>query len=147
MSLILVPNTTPGVTCRKLDLLGCYCTGTYEVTFDNVRVPVENIIGEVNKGFYSIMDTFQNERICIGGICAGESAKAIELTVDYVKTRRAFGGSLWDQQAVRPEGPRVPGVLAQGERAGGAELHLGLRHHQRDPAGFDRDLAGAGARH
>ena len=47
------------------------------------------------------METFQNERICIGGICAGESAKAIELTTNYVKTRQAFGGPLWNQQGVR----------------------------------------------
>jgi acyl-CoA dehydrogenase len=47
------------------------------------------------------METFENERICIGGICAGESAKAIELTVNYVKSRQAFGGPLWNQQAVR----------------------------------------------
>jgi acyl-CoA dehydrogenase len=46
------------------------------------------------------METFENERICIGGICAGESAKAIELTTNYVKSRQAFGGPLWNQQAV-----------------------------------------------
>jgi len=43
----------------------------------------------------------RNERICIGGICAGESAKAIELTANYVRARQAFGGPLWNQQAVR----------------------------------------------
>jgi len=48
------------------------------------------------------METFENERICIGGICAGESAKAIELTTNYVKEPSgAFGGPLWNQQGVR----------------------------------------------
>ena len=74
---------------------------TGAISFDGVRVPADALLGELNRGFYSIMDTFQNERIVIAGICAGESARAIEITVDYVKTRRAFGGSLWDQQAVR----------------------------------------------
>ena len=63
--------------------------------------PPQICSGEENRGFYGIMETFENERICIGGICAGESAKAIELTTNYVKTRQAFGGPLWNQQAVR----------------------------------------------
>ena len=101
ISLFIVERNTPGVSAVKLEKHGWLCSDTAALTFDNVRVSKDALLGEVNKGFYSIMETFQNERICIGGICAGESAKAIELTVDYVKTRRAFGGSLWDQQAVR----------------------------------------------
>ena len=101
ISLFIVERDTPGVSAVKLDKHGWLCSDTAALTFDNVRVRKDALLGEVNKGFYSIMETFQNERICIGGICAGESAKAIELTVDYVKTRRAFGGTLWDQQAVR----------------------------------------------
>src|SRR3977135_471335 len=72
-----------------------------EIGFQDVRIPAENLLGDENRGFYGIMETFENERICIGGICAGESAKAIELTANYVRSRRAFGGSLWSQQAVR----------------------------------------------
>lgn len=101
ISLFIVERNTPGVSATKLEKHGWLCSDTAALTFDSVRVPKEALLGEANRGFYGIMETFQNERICIGGICAGESAKAIELTVDYVKTRRAFGGSLWDQQAVR----------------------------------------------
>ncbi len=101
ISLFIVERDTPGVGATKLEKHGWLCSDTAALTFESVRVPKEALLGEVNRGFYGIMETFQNERICIGGICAGESAKAIELTVDYVKTRRAFGGSLWDQQAVR----------------------------------------------
>ena len=92
ISLFIVERDTPGVSATKLDKHGWLCSDTAALTFDNVRVSKDALLGEVNKGFYGIMETFQNERICIGGICAGESAKAIELTVDYVKTRRAFGG-------------------------------------------------------
>ena len=101
ISLFIVERDTPGVSATKLDKHGWLCSDTAALTFENVRVSKDALLGEVNKGFYGIMETFQNERICIGGICAGESAKALELTVDYVKTRRAFGGSLWDQQGVR----------------------------------------------
>lgn len=101
ISLFIVERNTPGVSAVKLEKHGWLCSDTAALTFDSVRVRKDALLGEVNRGFYGIMETFQNERICIGGICAGESAKAIELTVDYVKMRRAFGGTLWDQQAVR----------------------------------------------
>ncbi|MGY4477476.1 acyl-CoA dehydrogenase family protein [Bradyrhizobium sp. USDA 3364] len=101
ISLFIVERNTPGITATKLDKHGWLCSDTAELAFQDVRVPVENLLGEESKGFYGIMETFQNERICIGGICAGESAKAIELTTNYVKTRQAFGGPLWNQQGVR----------------------------------------------
>ena len=101
LSLFIMDRNAPGVSATKLEKHGWLCSDTAALSFDDVRLSANALLGEVNRGFYSIMDTFQNERICIGGICAGESAKAIELTVDYVKTRRAFGGSLWDQQGVR----------------------------------------------
>ncbi|MGX1350965.1 alkylation response protein AidB-like acyl-CoA dehydrogenase [Bradyrhizobium elkanii] len=101
ISLFIVERNTLGITATKLDKHGWLCSDTAEIAFQDVRVPAENLLGEENKGFYGIMETFQNERICIGGICAGESAKAIELTANYVKTRQAFGGPLWKQQGVR----------------------------------------------
>ncbi len=101
ISLFIVENKTPGISAVKLDKHGWLCSDTAALSFDDVRLPARALLGEAGRGFYSIMDTFQNERIVIAGICAGESAKAIELTVDYVKNRRAFGGTLWEQQAVR----------------------------------------------
>ena len=101
ISLFLVPRDTPGISVTKLEKHGWLCSDTAEIGFDDVRVPADALLGEENRGFYGIMETFQNERLVISGICAGESAKAIELTVDYVKDRKAFGSSLWQQQAVR----------------------------------------------
>lgn len=101
LSLFIVERNLPGIAVTKLDKHGWLCSDTAEIAFQDVRVPANALLGEENKGFYGIMETFQNERICIGGICAGESAKAIELTANYVKTRQAFGGPLWNQQAVR----------------------------------------------
>lgn len=101
ISLFLVPRDTPGLSVTKLQKHGWLCSDTAEIGFDDVRVPADALLGEENRGFYGIMETFQNERLVISGICAGEAAKAIELTVDYVKARKAFGTSLWQQQAVR----------------------------------------------
>ena len=101
ISLFLVPRTTPGVSVTKLDKHGWLCSDTAEIGFNDVRIPEGNLLGAENRGFYGIMETFENERLVIGGICAGESARAIELTANYVRNRQAFGGPLWDQQAVR----------------------------------------------
>jgi acyl-CoA dehydrogenase len=86
---------------RPLDKMGWRCSDTAELVFDDCRVPAENLLGEEGRGFYAIMRNFQNERIAIGAMAVGESAKALELTLDYVRTRKAFGAHLWDKQTVR----------------------------------------------
>lgn len=86
---------------KKLNKTGWLCSDTAELVFEDVRVTGDNILGEVNKGFYSIMKNFQNERTVMGAMAMGEATKAIELTLDYVKSRPAFGGALWDKQVIR----------------------------------------------
>jgi acyl-CoA dehydrogenase len=86
---------------RRLDKHGWRCSDTAELVFDGCRVPAENLLGEEGRGFYAIMRNFQNERIAIGAMAIGESAKALELTTQYVRTRKAFGAPLWEKQAIR----------------------------------------------
>jgi acyl-CoA dehydrogenase len=83
---------------RRLDKMGWRCSDTAELVFDDA--PAE-LVGEEGRGFYAIMRNFQNERIALAAMAMGESARALELTLEYVKTRKAFGGVLWDKQAVR----------------------------------------------
>ncbi|MGE0737139.1 MAG: acyl-CoA dehydrogenase family protein [Alphaproteobacteria bacterium] len=102
VSIFIVDKNTKGFkVARKLDKMGWRCSDTAELVFEDCEVPAENMLGEENKGFYSIMQNFQNERLVAGAIALGECAKAMELTVDYVKTRKAFGATLWDKQLVR----------------------------------------------
>ncbi|MCG8493225.1 MAG: acyl-CoA dehydrogenase family protein [Sneathiellales bacterium] len=102
VTIFIVEKGTPGFSVgRSLDKMGWLSSDTAELVFDNVRVPHENILGEVNKGFYAIMKNFQNERTVLGAQALGEAQKAIEFTLDYVKERKAFGGSLWDKDAIR----------------------------------------------
>lgn len=81
---------------RALDKQGWRSSDTAELIFDNVRIPAENILGGVNEGFYAIMKNFQNERTVLAAQTMGEAEKALELTLDYVKQRQAFGANLWD---------------------------------------------------
>jgi acyl-CoA dehydrogenase len=102
ITMFIVEKGTPGFSVgRALDKMGWRCSDTAELIFDNCRVPEENVLGEVNKGFYAIMRNFQNERTVIGAMAMAEAQTAIDLTLEYVKGRKAFGQTLWDKQAVR----------------------------------------------
>lgn len=102
VSIFLVEKGTPGFkVSRALDKHGWRSSDTAELSFVDCRVPAENLLGQEGRGFYSIMSNFQNERTVIGAMAIGEAQAAIDLTLDYVKTRKAFGAPLWDKQVIR----------------------------------------------
>lgn len=102
VSIVAVEQGTKGFTARQIkDKMGWHSSDTTELFFDDVWVPDANLIGEEGRGFYYIMENFQNERLAIMGAALGESQKAIDLTLDYVKNRQAFGAPLWEKQAIR----------------------------------------------
>ncbi len=102
ISMFIVEKGTPGFSVgRKLKKTGWWCSDTAELVFEDCRLAADCLLGAENKGFYSIMDNFQNERLIIGAICLGEASKALELTLDHVRQRQAFNGTLWDQQTIR----------------------------------------------
>ena len=102
VTMFLVEKGTPGFRVgRALDKHGWRSSDTAELLFENCFVPKDAVLGEVGRGFYAIMRNFQNERIVIAAMAMGEAQAALELTVDYVKTRKAFGAALWDKQAIR----------------------------------------------
>jgi acyl-CoA dehydrogenase len=102
VSMFVVEKGTPGfAVSRALDKHGWRCSDTAELTFTDCRVPAENLLGAEGRGFYAIMGNFQNERLVIGAMAMGEAQAALDLTLDYVTTRKAFGGPLYDKQAVR----------------------------------------------
>jgi acyl-CoA dehydrogenase len=100
--MFLVEKGTPGFSVgRALDKHGWRCSDTAELVFQDVRVPAADMLGEENRGFYAIMRNFQNERLVLGAMCVGEASAALELTLQHVTQRKAFGGVLWDKQAIR----------------------------------------------
>jgi len=99
MSLILVEADRAGFRRgRKLDKVGQHAADTAEMFFDEVRVPVANLLGEEGKGMYALMQELPQERfmIAIGAAAAYEAT--LQHTLDYVKDRRAFGQTVWDFQ-------------------------------------------------
>jgi acyl-CoA dehydrogenase len=101
VSIFAVEQGTEGFAARSVDKMGWHSSDTAELILDEVWVPADHLIGEENRGFYYIMTNFQNERLAIMGQALGEAQKAIELTLEYVRGRNAFGGPLWEKQAVR----------------------------------------------
>ncbi|MDP9494460.1 MAG: acyl-CoA dehydrogenase family protein, partial [Actinomycetota bacterium] len=102
VSIFLVERGAEGFTTgRRLEKMGWRASDTAELVLEDVWVPEGNLVGEENQGFYYIMSSFQNERLAIMGQALGESQRALELTVEYVKQRQAFGSVLWDKQAIR----------------------------------------------
>ncbi|MBW1789855.1 MAG: acyl-CoA/acyl-ACP dehydrogenase, partial [Deltaproteobacteria bacterium] len=101
-SLFVVPTNLPGFhVSRKLDKLGRRCSDTAELFFEDMRVPAENLIGEENEGFIIQMKQFQHERFYSLPANYVGARDTIDMTVDYIKQRMAFGKPLIENQVLR----------------------------------------------
>jgi acyl-CoA dehydrogenase len=102
ISMFIVEKGTPGFTVgRTLDKTGWLSSDTAELVFENCRIPAANLLGEENKGFYSVMKNFQTERIALAAMAVGHCTQALQMTLAYVRDRQAFGATLFDKQVVR----------------------------------------------
>lgn len=100
MSLFLVDNDAPGVTLKKLDMLGRRSTGTYEVILDNVRVADDRLIGGENKGWECILSGLQIERVTSAAGNVGAAQAVVDLATQYAKDRKQFGRPIGTNQAI-----------------------------------------------
>ncbi|WP_239113212.1 acyl-CoA dehydrogenase family protein [Shimia biformata] len=102
VTMFLLEKGMPGFdVVRQLDKHGWRSSDTAELAFTDVRVPVENMLGEEGRGFYAIMQNFQNERLVAAAAAVGESQAALDMTIAYTRERHAFGAPLWGQQTIR----------------------------------------------
>jgi len=102
ISLIVVPTDTPGFTVsRKLDKMGWLCSDTAELFYDDVRVPVENLVGVENSAFGQIAQQFQGERLSLAFQAVATAQRCFDLTVEWVKSRETMGRPLSKRQVVR----------------------------------------------
>ena len=101
ISLFVVDRAAAGVSATKLDKLGWRASDTGEIAFDNVRIPVENLLGEEGKGFPYIMQHFASERLIMGVNAHARAEFALDYVVKYMQERVAFGKSLDKFQALR----------------------------------------------
>ena len=102
ISLLVIEADTPGyAVSEKLKKTGWWASDTAEIFFDDCKVPVENLIGEENLGFYAIMDNFQSERLQLAVMANMTAQLALEASMQYANQRQAFGKQLAGFQVVR----------------------------------------------
>jgi alkylation response protein AidB-like acyl-CoA dehydrogenase len=102
ISLLVVEDGMPGFQRgRQLDKIGTKASDTSELFFDDVRVPVTNLLGEVNRGFHHLMRNLPTERLGIAVHGVARARRAFDITLGYAKTREAFGQSIGSFQANR----------------------------------------------
>ena len=102
ISLLVVEEGMAGFSRgRKLDKIGARSADTSELFFENVRVPAANVLGELGRGFYNLMRNIPSERLGIAVHGVARAKRAFEVTLDYVKTREAFGTPIGSFQANR----------------------------------------------
>ncbi len=123
--LLLVARTTPreevskrtqGISTFLVDLEDAYAdgleiepiektasraVGAYQLFFDGVRIPAENLIGEEGEGFYQVLDGLNEERLVIAAECLGLGEVALESAIEYANEREVFGGPIGANQAIQ----------------------------------------------
>ena len=102
ISFLIIDTDAPGFSVSKeLKKTGWWASNTGELFFNNCKVPIENLIGEENQGFYYIMENFQAERLSLAIMANMTSELCLEESLKYAKEREAFGKSLTGFQVTR----------------------------------------------
>lgn len=101
MSAFIVPTDAPGYSVARLeDKLGQHSSDTAQINFDGCRIPSENLIGAEGEGYKIALGALEGGRIGIAAQSMGMARSAFDVALAYAKERQAFGGAIFDQQAV-----------------------------------------------
>jgi acyl-CoA dehydrogenase len=134
ISLLVIETDTPGFfVSKKLEKTGWWASDTAELTFEDCRVPVENLIGYENAGFIAIMTNFTSERLLIAGQCVAIAELALREAARYSKERQAFGKPIAGYQVIRHKLADMATKLAAA-RALTGELATRYSRGEEDPA-------------
>lgn len=101
LSLLLIEHDRPGFTRTKLKKMGWHCGDTAALYFDNVEVPVENLIGPQDQGFVRILENFNSERLVAAQQCTSFARVCLEDAVAWAKERETFGKLLGQHPVIR----------------------------------------------
>lgn len=125
VSLLVIDLNSDGVSRTKLKKLGWHASDTAELHFDNVKVPIENLVGDEGQGFYYLMGGLQVERLT-GAIAGYASCEwALEYTLQYMSERNAFGRSINKFQVLRH---RMAQLISEVEANKQFVLHCARQH-------------------
>ncbi len=91
---LYIPTNSPGISTQKFENMGRMGISTGAITYDDVKVPAENLIGEEGHGFRHAMEGFSVARTFVSAACVGAAERALEVGAAYIKQRQAFGQPL-----------------------------------------------------
>lgn len=100
VSALVIPLKSEGVTCRKMENSGVNASGSTYIEFDDVEVPVENLLGEENHGFEIIMSNFNHERLWLACTSLRMARVCVEDAYEHAVRRETFGKALIANQVI-----------------------------------------------
>ncbi|MDO5511749.1 acyl-CoA dehydrogenase family protein [Corynebacterium sp.] len=103
ITMFIVPRSTPGITTTSIDTMGIRALEQADIVFDNVRVPADLVLGEVDRGFRHVLATLNGERLNGAAVALGIARGALETAVEYAGRREAFGRPVGAFQALQHE--------------------------------------------
>jgi acyl-CoA dehydrogenase len=101
ISLLLLEANMQGLARTPLEKMGWHCADTASLYFDNVEVPVENLIGPENQGFVKVLANFNSERLVAAQQCTAFSRVCLDEAVSWAKERETFGKKLGEHPVIR----------------------------------------------
>ncbi|MGE4336782.1 MAG: acyl-CoA dehydrogenase family protein [Pigmentiphaga sp.] len=103
-SIFLIEKGGSGFNVGKaFQKTGWHCADMSELFFDDFAVPASHLLGDEGRGFYALMQGLERERMSLCAQCIGMMERALTITLEHVKTRSAYGRTLWDLQSIRHE--------------------------------------------
>ena len=101
LSAIIVPSGTPGFTVEpSYDKVGWHTSDTHPLTFRDVHVPEENLLGERGRGFANFLESLDEGRVAFAALCTGAAQGCLEESIKYARTRNVFGHPIGDNQHI-----------------------------------------------
>ncbi|KAG9964339.1 acyl-CoA dehydrogenase, partial [Aureobasidium melanogenum] len=153
VSVLVIPMDSPGVTAKKIYNSGNNAGGSAWVFFENVKVPVENLVGPENNGFPALMANFNQERLLIAVAMNRKARVCLSTALNYAQERETWGNPLFDNQVIRHKLTNVAKDIeahfacriAMAKIFGGRMLELACREAQQvmGGAGYQKGAGGA----
>lgn len=133
VSLLLIDGDTPGLTRTELKKMGWWASDTAHLHFDNVRVPVDNLLGAEGQGFPIIMNNFNTERLFMSALACSFAEVCLNEALEWARQRKTFGAPLSERQVIRH---KLVDMMARIDAARSLLYDLAYRieHRAADPA-------------
>jgi acyl-CoA dehydrogenase len=138
LSLLITDMKSPGITVERLDQFGMRATGINHIVLKDLRVPRANVLGEMNKGWYHLLHTLNNERITLGAMGVGIAQAALDDALEYAKQRTAFGKPIGQLQAIQH---RIANMAAEIECARWQVYRAAWLQSEGRPCGYEATMA------